>query len=341
MKKLTLAFLYNIRHQYPDPDDPKTFLEADFDDPLVIKAIIKHLKVAGFEVIAIEANKEAYLRLYKNKEKIDLAFYYAEGMYGKGREAQIPAMLEMLNIPYTGSSVLTHALLLNKAMTKEILKANDLPVLSHQIFKTNKENLKKSLKFPLIVKPIAQGSSAGITNESVVTNKEKLYHQVNSVIKIFRQEALVEPFLKGREFSIALLGNPPKVLPIIEANHSLLPKNLKPLDSLEVKWYFEEKGGEDHLICPAKLTKKLEKRIKEISLAIWQALEIFDLCRIDIRCDEEENPYVLEVNSPAGIIPPEISTTSYFPLAARKAGFSYEDLLRKIIKSALKRYGSL
>lgn len=338
MKKITLAFLYNIRHQYPNPNDPRTHLEADFDDPETIKMMVKHLKACGYEVIPLEANQEAYLKLYRLREKIDLVFNYAEGIYGQGREAHLPAMLEMLQIPYTGSSVLTHALLLNKAKTKEVLKVNGLPVLPQQIFKTSQEELNPSLEFPLIVKPIAQGSSAGITNRSVVFKKKELFIQVEFVRKTFQQEALVEPFLTGREFSVAMLGNPPKILPLVEADHKSLPKKYLPLDSLEVKWYFEEKGGEDHLICPAKIKPHLRRKIEEICFEAWETLEILDWCRMDLRCNEEENPYVLEVNSPAGLIAPEVSQSSYLPLSGRVAGMSYQSLLKTIIKAAQERY---
>lgn len=335
----TIVLLYNKRHIYPDPKDPRTQLETDFDDPQTTKWQIKHLKNLGYNVIPIEADEKAYFKLYELKDKIDLVFNVAEGIYGLDREAQMPAILEMLQIPYLGSRPLTEAIILDKAKTKEILIANNITTLPFQIFKTGKEKINKNLKFPLIVKPVAQGSSAGITNNSVVFNEKKLYENIKKIIKNFNQPALVEPFLKGREFSVAMMGNPPEILPIIEPNHKILPKNYLPFDSLEVKWYFEENGGsKNYLQCPAKLSKKLENKIKNICYKTWEVLEIRDWCRIDIKCDEFENPYVLEVNAPPGIIPPEVSLTSYFPLAARSAGIDYELLLQKLINIALKRY---
>ena len=339
MKSKTIAFLYNVRHKYPDPKDPRTFLEADFDDPQTISFIAKHLRNLGYSVIQIEADDEAYFSLYKHKNQIRLALNYSEGIWGNDREAQIPAMLEMLKIPYTGSSPLTQAIGLNKAKTKEILIANNIPTAEFQVFYSAKDTLKKKLEFPLIVKPIAEGSSAGITNDSVVDSQKKLKDRVYFVINNFKEPALVERYLAGREFSVALLGNPPDVLPIIEANHKLLPKKYLPIDSLEVKWLYEEETSGAHLVCPAKMSGSLEKKIVQISLQTYNALGIKDLCRIDIRCDKDENPYVLEVNSPPGLIPPEVSVTSYFPLAARRKGLEYEALLQKIIELAEGRYG--
>lgn len=336
--KLTIAFLYNVRHQYPDPKHPLTQLEADFDDPATIKWIIKHLKNCNYQVIPIEANEKAYLKLFRLRKKIDLVFNYAEGIYGLDREAQMPAMLEMLQIPYTGSSPLTQALGLNKAKTKEILIANNLPTLPFQVFITGNEKISKKLKFPLIVKPLSEGSGAGIDNKSVVLNEISLRKKIKQEIKIFKQPILVEPFLDGPEFSVAMLGNPPRILPIISPDHSQLPKKFLPMDSLEVKWIFEEEANGDYLICPAKINIKLKNKIHHICHGLWKALGIRDLCRIDIRCDKKNNPYILEFNSPAGIIPPEISTTSYFPLACRATGISYEEMLKTIIDSARKRY---
>ena len=341
MKKITIAFTYNIRHTYPDPDDPQTQLEADFDDPSTIKAIIKHIRACGFNVFPIEANEYAYQKLFKKRKVIDLVFNIAEGIYGKDREAHIPAILEMLKIPYLGSSPLTQALVLDKAKTKEILIANGIPTLPFQLFITGKEELHSHLRFPLIVKPDSEGSGAGITNKSVVHNRKQLYKQIHRIIETFHEPVLVEHFLKGPEYSVAMMGNPPIILPFISPNHKMLPKGYEPLDSLEVKWVFEEQStNENYLVCPAKVDAEVEKQINNMCYKLWNALNIRDWCRIDIRCDQKKHPYVLEVNAPPGILPPEISTTSYFPLAARVADISYDQLLTQLIFNALKRYKS-
>lgn len=338
--KITVAFLYNVRHIYPDPNDPRSQLETDFDDPPTIKGIVKSLQKSGFKVIPIEADENAYFKLKKHKAEIDIAFNYSEGVYGKDREAQLPAILEMLKIPYTGSSPLTQAIVLNKAKTKEILKAHNIPTALFQIFRDINAPLDKNLSFPLIVKPLSQGSSSGITNKSVVHNENELKNQVTWVINTFSAPALVETFLPGRDFSVPMLGNPPKILPIIESDHSSLPKGYQPIDSLEVKWYLEEQKNSTHQICPAKLDKKLKEKIEKVCRQTWEALEILDWCRIDIRCDAGGNPNVIEVNSPCGMLPPSVSTTSYFPLSARTVGISFEDLLKTLIETALTRYSN-
>ena len=287
----------------------------------------------------IEANEKAYINLYKKRGKIELVFNYSLGLNGKDRYAHIPAFCEMLKIPYTGSSPLTNALAMNKAMAKSILLANNIPTLPYQLFKDDYVVLSEKLNFPLIVKPIGQGSSAGITNESVVNDTDHLRNRIEFIINLFKEPALVEPFLTGREFSVAMLGNPPIILPIIESDHTKLPSNYLPLDSLEVKWFFEEESSDNNVICPAKIEKDLEDKISVICREVWEALNIHDLCRIDLRCDNSGNPYVLDINSPPGLIPPEISKTSYFPLSGRVAGIDYENLIRRVINAALSRIG--
>jgi D-alanine-D-alanine ligase len=334
-----LVFLHNMRRIYPDPDNAKSFLQADGYDPETVGAMVRHFENLGLEVMPLEADEKAYLKLYKYRKQISIVYNDSEGVGGADREAQLPAMLEMLGIAYTTSSPLTEALVLNKVKTKEILKLYSVPVLPSLVFTSAKNIKTQGLNFPLIVKPVSEGSSAGITNNSVVYNPENLRTQVELVISTFREPAMAEPFLTGREFSVSMLGNPPEILPIIESDHSLLPEKYASIDSTEVKWYLEEEGPANNLICPAVIQKSLEKQIKQMCLKAWSALGIRDLCRIDIRCDKDGRPYVLEVNSPPGMIPPEVSGSSYFPLAARAAGIDYETLLKKILTAAAKRYG--
>ncbi len=338
MTKLRVAFLYNVRHHYPDPNDLRNQREADYDDPQTIEAMQNHLAECGFPVLPIEADEDAYVKLRDNRSDIDIAFNYSEGLNGLDRECHIPAILEMLQIPYTGSPPLTQAIVLNKGLTKDILRAHGLPVVPHCIFNEKAESYDAGLGFPLIVKPLSQGSSAGITNRSVVRTPRELSDQVEYVLKSCGPPVMVEPFLEGREFSIAMLGNPPRALPPIEPDHGKLPKGYEKIDSLEVKWVFEESSSvTDNLLCPAKIDNELWSTIESVCHKVWHVLGIRDLCRIDLRCDIHGKPYVIEVNSPPGLLPPDVSTTSYFPLAARCAGISYNDLLKTIVETACAR----
>jgi D-alanine-D-alanine ligase len=338
MKKPVIAYLYNVRHTYPDPNDPKTQLEVDFDDPETIEWMITHFKNCGYEVLPIEADEDAYNKLKQNRDRITLAYNYSLGLSGRDRYAQMPAILEMLDIPYTGSQPVVQAIVQTKPMMKDILTANGIPTLRYQIFNHGDEPLRMGVDFPLIVKPESQGSSAGITNASVVHNEKELRAQVAAVMDLFKTPAFAEPYITGREFSLGMLGNPPQFLPIVEADYTTLPKGYLPIDSLEVKWIIEEEAPE-HLVCPARIDNKLKDRLELICQQAWDAIGIHDLCRIDVRLDGKGNPFILDINSPPGMIPPEVSVTSYFPLEARAAGIDYEMLIQAIIGHALRRYG--
>lgn len=333
----TLGFLYNVRHRYPDPADPSSQVETDFDDPVTIEGIRGHLVGCGYEVIAIEANEEAYLRLYEAREHIDLVLNYAMGIHGEARYAQLPAMLEMLRIPYTGSGPLTQALVLDKSRMQQMLATHGVAVLPSVVLSHPREAATVTLPYPLMAKPVAQGSSAGITSDSVVRDAVALAKQVERIVDTFGEPALVQPFLTGREFSVPMIGNPPRILPIIEPDFSLLPAGYQPFDSLEVKWVFEDQTEENHLRCPAVLEGELRATVEETARSAWRALGLRDWCRMDLRCDAAGKPYVLDVNTPAGLIPPEVSMTSYIPLAARAAGIDYRALLSLIVRTARER----
>lgn len=333
-----LAFLYNIRHKYPDPKDPKTFNETDFDDPETIESIVKHLKNIGFDVLPIESDVKAEDLLIVEKNNIGFSLNYSEEVFGSEPKIYMAEVLERIGIPFSGCSNEVQKLIINKGKMKEVLLSKGVPTLPFQVIENINEKLDPKLRFPVIVKPIARGSSAGITNKSVVHDDKTLADQVKFILDTFKEPALVEPFIEGREFSVGMLGNPPETFPIIEPKHDVLPKEYYHMDSLEVKWLLEEELGEGYFNCPAKVDDKLKTLIEKTCIDTWNALGITDFCRIDLRKKGMDELYVLDVNSPPGLIPPEISTTSYFPMASRVRGDDYETLLRKIIEEGLKRY---
>lgn len=342
-KKLGIAFIYNVRHKKPSLADRQAMAEAEFDEPSTINDISLIFNKLGYRVYRVEANEESYIKLKKLKTKIDLAFNIAEGIYGHDREAQIPAMLEMLRIPYVGSKPLSQAICLNKAKTKEILSYHHIPTPKFQLINKKNEKLKKNLEYPLIVKPNSEGSSKGIFNDCLVKNKRELHKKINEILINFRQPALVEEFLRGREFTMGLIGNDPiKVLPLVEINFLNIPKNLAPMDSYEVKWLVDNPKSQytPTATCPAKISKKLFLKIKKICFETKKVLEILDWCRIDLRLDKNGAPNILEVNQIPGIIP-DPKENSRFPLAARVAGYTFDETLDKIIKSACQRYNIL
>ncbi|KKR31645.1 MAG: D-alanine-D-alanine ligase [Candidatus Gottesmanbacteria bacterium GW2011_GWC2_39_8] len=246
----------------------------------------------------------------------------------------------MLGIPYTHSGALTEAITLDKTLTKQVLIHSNIPTPRYQLFRTGKELINPDLKYPLLVKPNSEGSSKGIFNENLVMDPVKLFERIEFVISQFKQEALVEEFIDGREFTVAILGNPPKVLPIVEQNYTIFPENMPHLASYEAKWLFEDQlpNPHDSYFCPAKLDANTEKLITNTCIRIWEALDIKDVARIDLRLDRNGIPNVLEVNTMPGLIPDQ-NVVSYFPVAARKSGLNYEEMVNTILDSAVKRYG--
>ena len=335
-----LAFIYNVRHKYPDPENAATFNEADFDDQDTIDLFIKHLKNLGFDVLPIESDLEAEKILTREKDNIGFVLNYSEEVLGSVPKIYMAEVLEKIGLPFSGCSNEVQKIIINKGKMKQVLLSNNVSTLPFQVMENPDDEPDGKLGFPLIVKPIARGSSAGITNKSIVKNREELTKQVKFIVTTFAEPALIEPFIEGREFSVGMLGNPPEILPVIEPRHDKLPKDYYHIDSLEVKWLFEEELGEDYFNCPAKVDRNLKSKIEDLCLNAWKALNIKDFCRIDLRMDTGGNLYVLDVNSPPGLIPPEITLTSYLPMAARVVGYDYEKLLLKIIEAGLKRYGA-
>ncbi len=332
---LNIGFTYNVSKEVP-AGKPKD-IYAEFDAPETIEAIKKALSQRG-TVHMIEADEDAYEKLKALSGKLDIVFNIAEGIRGESRESQIPAMLEMLGIPYAGSGPLTLAITLDKARTKEILTYYKIP---NPEFKVYSSPLSKSDHFPLpaIVKPLAEGSSKGVREDSVVSTQKELVERVKQRLDEYRQPVIVERFLDGREFTVAVMGNTPsKTLPIIEILFDDLPPESKGIDSYEAKWVWDDPTKPLNCIsCPADVEEKLEADIKRTAIDAYRALGCRDWCRIDLRLDEKEIPNILELNALPGMIA-DPAANSRFPAAARAAGLGYDQTLHMVLDCALERY---
>lgn len=330
---LNIGIAYNLKRESIRPEER----ESEFDDISTITAIKEAIVALGHHVTLLEADERFYDRL--KKQHIDLVFNIAEGLHGESRESHIPAILEMCQIPYTGSGICTQAITLNKSRKKEILGYHKIPTPQFQLFKSKTEKKDPRLKFPLIVKPNAEGSSVGITNASLVFNESQLKKQINYCLTKLKQPVLVESFCPGREFTVSILGNtPPRILPLIEVTFDHLPKHLNPIDSHESKWIYDSPDRKKNpLICPAKIPTVLENRIKSIALKTYQILNCVDLCRMDIRLDAKGVPNVLDVNALPGLTP-DPAHNSRFIISSYNAGLTYPQIIQSIVLAAIKRY---
>lgn len=333
---LRVAVVFNLKK--PAGANMPEDAYAEYDDISVPMAIKSALEKKGFIADLVEADENFFEKIKNGK--YNFVFNIAEGLNTGARESQVPAILDMLGIPYTGSGVLAQALTLDKTKTKEVLLYHKIPTPKYQLFHHWEEKLKPGLSFPMIVKPNAEGSSKGIRNNSLVHNEKELRKMVKFVITNYKQPALVEEFIDGREFTVGIIGNnPPRVLPLVEVTFDYLPEGVNKFDSYEVKWYWDNPTNPvDPVVCPANVDEVLKARIEGVALKTFKALGIVDLCRMDIRLDQAGIPYVLDVNALPGLMP-DPADNSRFPKACYAAGMSYEDIVHTVLNEAMKRYG--
>jgi len=310
---------------------------AEWDDEETISAVESALKKSGHDVIRIEADEDAYNKFKDIRP--DIVFNMAEGFGGASRESHIPSLLEMLGIPYTASDPITIGNCHDKSRCKEILSYHGVPNPGFFITDTGINGSPK-VKYPAFVKPLHEGSSKGIYNSSLVKSREELNREISRIKKDYDQPSIIEDFLEGKEFTVALLGNgeSTQVLPIVEINMDTLPPDFPKIYSYEVKWYFDTRENKlDIFSCPAKISEKLTKRIEEICLSAYKALRVKDWARMDVRCDKDGNPYIIEINPLPGILP-NPDDNSCFPKAAREVGIGYDALVQTVLNLAIDRY---
>jgi D-alanine-D-alanine ligase len=321
-----------------EPEKKAVDKYAEWDTQETIDAVAKALSLYH-EVTLVEADENAYERLRDGE--FDIVFNIAEGMNGVSREAQIPAMLEFLGIPYTGSDPLTLATCLDKSRTKEILSYHGIPTSRFVVANSFEEASEALLRYPLFAKPLHEGSSKGIYNSSYVENPEALQREVERILNDYEQPALVEEYLPGREFTVALLGNGNelRVLPPVEIRFDSLPSEALPVYSYEAKWLWDTKDSPIEVFkCPAPIDDSLRTKMEDVCRKAFEVLKCRDWSRIDVRLDSAGEPNVIEVNPLPGILP-DPEEHSCFPMASRAAGLDYGQMMNAVLDAALKRTG--
>ena len=339
---MRVGITYNVRSTQTsseEGDDVPLDEQAEWDEPETVQFIIDTL-AKYHDVIPIEANEDAFEKLRRSRPQI--VFNIAEGKFGASRESQIPAILEMLNVPYTGSDPLVLGICLDKSRAKEILAYRRIPTAKFSVIRGWPLNGQlRHVDYPMFVKPLFEGSSKGIWNDALVSNFSELKATVEKVWKTYAQPALVEEYLPGREFTVALLGNGDRLraLPIVEMCFEALPEGANRFYSYEAKWLWDLPDNPlDIYRCPAEIDDELRVKIENICKKAFLTLGCRDWCRIDVRLDAAGEPCILELNPLPGIISdPKIN--SCFPKAARAAGMSYDDLLLSVLNAACERLG--
>lgn len=345
-----IAILANIKDEdHPKPEGVPPDAFADFDHIETIDSLRAALETDGHQTVFIQADRDLPFAL--REENPDICFNIAEGLGGDAREAQVPALLEMLGIPYTGSRVLTNGISLDKTLTKRIWRDRRLPVAPFQEFVTGDETLRAELKFPLFVKPAREGTGMGVDMNAIVNNEKELRERAMYIINTYQQPALVETFLPGREFTVGILGRADAKLysrhpewyekdgfhrfPVLELDTS---RSVTPwVYGLEAKSKDVGADGSPGYFCPAEIEPELEKKLKYFALRAHQLLNTLDVSRTDIRLDEEGNPRVMEINTLPGLTP----AYSDLCLQAAAEGIRYEDLVLDILYLGASRWGML
>ena len=293
---------------------------------LTVKAIENALIANGHKVTRIGASIDL-LRDVKSIEGLEVIFNACTGITNKMQQANVVGMLEMTGLPFVGSSLSTHIFGLHKHISKLLFQGVGIPTANFQVFKTGEEPIKANLNYPLIVKPEHEGSSLGITEDSLVKNEVDLRKAIHKVISIFKQPALVEEFIIGREFTVGVMGNDDvEVLPIQEIIYDttdgmgFMTVDIKARDAVEVK-------------CPANLEQGLGEIIKSYAEKAYKALGCNEYARIDVRLDGDGKPYFLEINTLPGMQP----EYSDFPRVAKAGGYTYEALVQKLLDLSLSK----
>ncbi len=311
------------------PDD----ILAEQESQLVEEAVERSLRSFGHEVVAVPIRDQLWEPLRQFDPNEWLIFNLCESIRDKTYlEPYVISVYEYLHFRYTGSSRLTLGTCLNKARTKEILKAHGIPTAPFQVL--GPTSVRRQLDFPLFVKPIAEDASLGITMNSVVETERELRQQVKFIWDTYRQPALVESFISGREFNVTLLGNDnPRVMPLSEINFSHIRDPKQRIVTFKGKWVEDSDDFKyTQVISPARVNETLREKISEVAVRAYQTMGLRDYGRVDIRV-QNGVPYVLEVNPNA-----DLSPDAGIARAARVAGMSYAELSDEIIRLAAHRY---
>lgn len=353
MKTFRVALLANLKKNAPHWDGMPKDQWDDLDSESTIQALLGALLAGGHNCEFLEGDITIVdtVRTFKP----DICFNICESHFGDAREAQVPAILEKLRIPYTGSKVLCLALALDKPMTKRVLTYHELPTPAFQTFERVDEPLDANLTFPLFVKPSREGTGMGVTAQSIVKNEAELRERVQVMIERYHQAALVETFIEGREVTVGMVGNlvgpvarrmpHDESLPRIQAGLRFFP----PME-VDLSPYIETDGvyanrlkvalaDQLNYICPAPLEDDLVDELNWLAAAVFRVTGALDVARVDFRLNANENwkPYILEINPLPGLSP----GISDIVIEAAAEGIEHAELVNMILETALRRYGMI
>jgi D-alanine-D-alanine ligase len=353
MKKFKVALLANLKVNAPHWEGMPEDQWDDLDSEKTIHALLEAIRSGGHTCDFLEG--DITLVDTVRKFKPDMCFNICESHFGDAREAQVPAILEKLQIPYTGSKVLCLALGLDKPMTKRVLTYHDLPTPDFQTFERVDEPLDEKMQFPLFVKPSREGTGMGVTAQSIVKDEVELREQVSQMIQRYKQAALVETFIEGREVTVGMVGNlvgpvarrlpHDEDLPRIEAGLRFFPPmevDLSPYLETDAVYANRLKvalADQLNYLCPAPLDDDMVDELNWLAAAVFRVTGALDVARVDFRLDANDDwkPYILEINPLPGLSP----GISDIVIEAAAEGVDHPTLVNMILETALRRYGMI
>lgn len=325
---MKIGLTYDLRSDYLA--EGYSLLEtAEFDREETIDALEGSLQQLGHRTDRI-GNARRLIERLAGGDRWDIVFNIAEGLRGIGREAQVPAILDIYEIPYTFSDPLVMSLTLHKGMTKCIIRDAGIPTADFFVFEGTFRQEDISFAPPYFIKPIAEGTGKGITPDSIIRREEDLSPACEKMLDAHNQPVLIERYLTGREFTVGITGTGPDAVVVGTMEVHLLPEAEQGVYSYANKENCEELVK---YIIKNNLEEPVVKRCEEVAINAWRTLGCRDGGRIDIRCDDSENPFFLEVNPLAGLHPDH----SDLPIISRGVGLGYQALIERILASASKR----
>lgn len=301
---------------------------AEFDRKDTIDALADAIQFLGHQPDRIGNIRHLVQRLARD-ERWDMVFNIAEGLRGYGREAQVPALLEAYDIPYTFVDPLAATLTLHKALCKRVVRSFGLPTPDFVLVESEQDIAAVKLPFPLFAKPVAEGTGKGVTAASKITNQQQLGHVCRELLINYQQPVLIETFLPGREFTVAVIGTGE------EASILGMMEVVLNADADAEVYSYHNKEFCERLVQYKRVPQgELRESLASLSLSVWRCLDCRDAGRVDLRLDAKGKPGFLEVNPLAGLHPEH----SDLPIIATLEGVAYTEVIGRILDSVCRRY---
>ena len=353
MKHFKVALLANLKKNAPFFEGMAQDQWDDLDSEKTITSLVEAIRAGGHTCEFLEGSLSLVTTLETFKP--DICFNICEGHFGDAREAHVPSILEMMRIPYTGSKVLTLALSLDKPMTKRVIAFHDLPTPSFQTFERIDEALAPEMEFPLFVKPSREGTGMGVSRNSIVKNEDEMRDQISVILDKYKQPALVERYIEGREVTVGFIGNllgpvahrlpDDETARRIQAGLHFFPPmevDLSPFTDSDTVYSNRLKvdlADKLNYMCPAPISEEMKADLNWLAAAVFRVTGALDVSRVDFRLDihDDNKPYILEINPLPGLAP----VISDLVIEAAGEGIGHTELVNMILETALKRYSMI